>query len=70
MQVKFRDDLGNLSYLWFELFDRDGVPAAIKDYDAPQENPIYARLKNVLSDTVARDPLRTSCNCTCRVCAS
>lgn len=57
VHVKFRDDLGNFSYLWFELFDREGQAIAVKNYDQPQENPLYARLKTVLADTVARDPV-------------
>ena len=55
--VKLRDDIGNFSYLWFELFDREGQPVAVKNYDQPEENAIWTRMKMVLSNTVARDPV-------------
>lgn len=57
VQVKFKDDLDNYSYLWFELFDKDGKPISVKSYDQPEENAIVARLKTVMADTVARDPV-------------
>lgn len=57
VQVKFKDDLGNYSYLWFELFDKEGHPIAVKSYDQPEENAVIARLKTVMADTVARDPV-------------
>ncbi len=57
VQVKFRDDLGNYSYLWFEIFDKEGQPVAVKSYDQPEENALVARLKTVMADTVARDPV-------------
>lgn len=57
VHVKLRDDLGNFSYLWFELFDADGQPVAVKNYDQPEENAFLTRIKMVMANTVVRDPV-------------
>ncbi len=57
VQVKLRDDLGNYAYLWFQMFDREGQAIAVKTYDKPEANPWWSRVKTVMADTVARDPV-------------
>ena len=57
VHVKFRDDLGNFSYLWFELFDADGQPVAVRNYDQPEDNAMLTRIKTVLANTVVTDPV-------------
>ncbi|MCC6508347.1 MAG: exosortase U [Pirellulaceae bacterium] len=58
VQVKLKDELGNLSYLWFLLFDAQGQPAKINLYDQENDtNPILERLKLALADSVEREPV-------------
>lgn len=58
MFVKFRDELGSHSYLWFLLFDADGAPVKIKNYEeANAENPLLDRLKAAFVESVSREPV-------------
>jgi exosortase len=58
MFVKLKDELGSHSYLWFLLFEANGTPVKIKDYDGQNaENPLLDRIKAAFAESVAREPV-------------
>ncbi len=55
-RVKFRDDLGAPSYLWFINFDAQGQPVVAQEYDANAATVLEDRLRPIIS-TVQDQPL-------------
>ncbi len=47
-RVKFRDDLGNPSYLWFNNFDASGKPIEMEPYEPNATEVVGQRLRPVL----------------------